>query len=83
MSADLHVRGMGNEAKNWASVPPNLQFYVDDLEDDWTYSYKFDFIFARMLTGALSDWPKFFKQGFEYVVPHPRNLLPRVRLQFV
>lgn len=51
------------------SVPPNVSFYIDDLEDEWTFSLKFDFIYSRMLTASISDWPKFFRQSFEYVYP--------------
>ncbi|KAF4817341.1 putative methyltransferase tdiE [Colletotrichum siamense] len=50
-------------------VPPNVTFYVDDLEDEWTYSYKFDFIYGRMLTGSIADWPKFIRQSFEFLEP--------------
>ncbi|KAF9872378.1 methyltransferase domain-containing protein [Colletotrichum karsti] len=50
-------------------VPPNVTFYVDDLEDDWTYSYKFDFIYGRMLTGSIGDWPRFMRQSFEWLEP--------------
>ncbi|KAM0231915.1 hypothetical protein ACHAPO_008213 [Fusarium lateritium] len=50
-------------------LPTNLEFQVDDLEDEWTYSYKFDFVFARMLTGSIGDWPKFFKQSFDSLNP--------------
>ncbi|KEZ42035.1 hypothetical protein SAPIO_CDS6440 [Scedosporium apiospermum] len=50
-------------------VPPNVRFYVDDLEDQWTFSTKFDLIYARMLTGSLSDWPKFFKQSYDALQP--------------
>ncbi len=49
------------------SVPPNVTFYVDDIEEPWTFSVKFDFIFSRMLTGSLADWPKFFSRAYEYV----------------
>lgn len=52
-----------------AFVPPNLTFYVDDLEEKWTYASKFDFIYARMLTGSLSNWPSFFEQSFEHLNP--------------
>ncbi|KAH8684140.1 S-adenosyl-L-methionine-dependent methyltransferase [Ilyonectria robusta] len=45
-------------------VPANLSFQVDDLEDEWTFSYKFDMVFARMMTGSVGDWPKFFNQSF-------------------
>jgi hypothetical protein len=47
------------------SVPPNLEFFVDDLENDWTYVNKFDFIYARMLTGAIKDWPRLISQAYQ------------------
>ncbi|KAM0347399.1 hypothetical protein ACHAPU_004920 [Fusarium lateritium] len=50
-------------------LPANLEFQVDDLEDEWTYSYKFDFVFARMLTGSIGSWPKFFQQSFDSLNP--------------
>ncbi|KAK2039219.1 methyltransferase domain-containing protein [Colletotrichum somersetense] len=50
-------------------VPPNVTFYVDDVEDEWTYSYKFDFIFGRMLTGSIADWPRFIQQSYEFLEP--------------
>ncbi|EFQ32000.1 methyltransferase domain-containing protein [Colletotrichum graminicola M1.001] len=52
-----------------AFVPPNVTFYIDDVEDDWTYSYKFDFIFGRMLTGSIADWPRFIHQSYEFLEP--------------
>ncbi|EGU76899.1 hypothetical protein FOXB_12587 [Fusarium oxysporum f. sp. conglutinans Fo5176] len=50
-------------------LPTNLQFQVDDLEDEWTFSYNFDFIFARMMTGSIGDFPKFFTQSFKALSP--------------
>jgi hypothetical protein len=50
-------------------IPVNLEFQVDDLEDEWTFSYKFDFIFTRMLTGSIGDWPKFMHQSFANLSP--------------
>lgn len=47
------------------SVPANVTFYVDDLEDDWDYEEPFDFIYGRMLSGALMNYPAFIKQAFE------------------
>ncbi|CAF3457233.1 unnamed protein product [Fusarium graminearum] len=46
-------------------VPPNLTFYIDDIEDQWTFSYKFDMIYARMMTGSIRDWPKFIQQSYD------------------
>ncbi|KAH7124290.1 hypothetical protein EDB81DRAFT_664743, partial [Dactylonectria macrodidyma] len=51
------------------AIHPNVAFYVDDLEDSWDFSTKFDFIFARFLTGSIRDWPKFSRQSFECLTP--------------
>lgn len=50
-------------------VPPNLTFEIDDVEEPWTFSQKFDFIHARMMTGSVVDWPRFFEQAFEFTTP--------------
>jgi trans-aconitate methyltransferase len=50
-------------------VPPNVQFFIDDLEDDWAFGAKFDFIFSRFMTGSIQDFPKFLKQSYEYATP--------------
>ena len=48
-----------------ASVPPNVQFFVDDLEDEWQFEAPFDFIFSRFMTGSIRDWPRYMKQCYE------------------
>ncbi|KAF2467481.1 uncharacterized protein BDR25DRAFT_335907 [Lindgomyces ingoldianus] len=49
------------------NVPPNLNFEVDDLEKDWTFSRKFNYIHCQLMTGAFRDWPRFFMQSFQYL----------------
>jgi SAM-dependent methyltransferase len=46
-------------------VPTNVTFVVDDLEKDWTFSNKFDFIYMRMLSASILDFPAMFKKAFE------------------
>lgn len=50
-------------------VPPNLQFQVDDVEEPWIYSQKFDLIHARSMIGSLADWPKLLAQAYENLAP--------------
>jgi SAM-dependent methyltransferase len=52
-------------------VPPNVQFYVDDAESDWVYhdTEKFDFIHGRALCGGIADWPRFYRQAYEHLLP--------------
>jgi hypothetical protein len=50
-------------------VPPNVHFEVDDVEADWTYSTKFDFIHCRCMGNAIRNWPRLVKQCFEFTKP--------------
>lgn len=45
-----------------------MHFVVDDVEEPWHRSGTFDFIHARMMIGALEDWPRFFRNCFECVI---------------
>ncbi|KPM35008.1 hypothetical protein AK830_g11569 [Neonectria ditissima] len=47
-------------------VLPNLRFQVDDLEELWMFGVKLDFIYSRMMTGALADWLRFFQQAIAW-----------------
>ena len=47
-------------------VPPNVHFEVDDIEEEWTYTRKFDLIHSRYLGGAIRDWPKLVRQAYKY-----------------
>lgn len=43
-------------------VPPNCRFEIDDVEDEWVYSHKFDYIHGRYLLPFLKkDWSHVFK----------------------
>ncbi|MCJ1404190.1 hypothetical protein MMC11_007415 [Xylographa trunciseda] len=52
-----------------AFVPPNCSFIIDNAEEDWVYDKKFDFIHARMLVLGMHDWPRFFRQSWDYMKP--------------
>ncbi|KAH7079454.1 S-adenosyl-L-methionine-dependent methyltransferase [Paraphoma chrysanthemicola] len=49
------------------NVPPNLNFELDDLEKDWTFSRKFDYIHSQMMIGGISNWPRYIGQCFEFL----------------
>ena len=52
-------------------VPPNLHFYVDDVESDWVYDSHeaFDFIHGRSMGGSISNWERLCAQAFEHLKP--------------
>jgi hypothetical protein len=39
-------------------VPPNCRFEIDDSEDEWMYTYKFDYVHGRYICPFLADIPK-------------------------
>ncbi|TEA17859.1 Secondary metabolism regulator LAE1 [Colletotrichum sidae] len=50
-------------------TPPNVRFEVDDLEEDWIYSRKFDYIHSRMMNGCIADWDVYAKKCFDNLSP--------------
>ncbi|KAL0933070.1 methyltransferase [Colletotrichum truncatum] len=50
-------------------TPPNVHYEIDDLEEEWSFSRKFDYIHSMMMTGAFRDWPNFHRQAFENLNP--------------
>lgn len=51
------------------STPPNCRFEVDDVEDEWTFSYKFDFIHGRALISCFRDPASVIGQAFDALAP--------------
>ncbi|KAK5625089.1 hypothetical protein RRF57_000805 [Xylaria bambusicola] len=50
-------------------VPPNCRFEIDDIEDDWMFSMKFDYIHGRHMVGSISDFPKLFTAIYDNLNP--------------
>ncbi|KAF2089174.1 S-adenosyl-L-methionine-dependent methyltransferase [Saccharata proteae CBS 121410] len=49
-------------------VPPNCSFEVDDANEDWTYSRKFDFIHCRQHHCAIKE-KRLFQQALAHLEP--------------
>jgi len=47
------------------SVPPNVRFEIDDLEEPWTFRGNFDYIHSRIMTLAFTDWRAYLQKCFE------------------
>ncbi|KAF4465205.1 methyltransferase [Fusarium albosuccineum] len=52
-----------------SSVPPNVQFLIDDIDDDWHYSEPFDYIHSRMMNFSVANWADYLRKGFENLAP--------------
>ena len=66
-----HADVLGNDLSpiqpKW--VPPNVHFEVDDVESEWTYSKKFDFIHCRTMSACIRDWPLLVRRCMENTTP--------------
>ncbi|KAF9878142.1 methyltransferase domain-containing protein [Colletotrichum karsti] len=71
--ADLHpeaeVLGVDLSPIQPTDVPTNLKFEVDDVEEEWLYSQKFDYIHLRFLNASIADWKKLMARAFEFTKP--------------
>ncbi|KAF1995050.1 S-adenosyl-L-methionine-dependent methyltransferase [Amniculicola lignicola CBS 123094] len=50
-------------------VPPNCSFLIDDIEQEWIFHNKFDFIHTRAMVAAIKNWDAFFKQAYTNLAP--------------
>lgn len=53
-----------------ASVPPNLEFFVDDFTAEWTFTPEsFDFIHARSIYGCVADYETLYGEVLNALKP--------------
>ncbi|EAQ84712.1 hypothetical protein CHGG_08726 [Chaetomium globosum CBS 148.51] len=51
-------------------LPSNCRFEIDDVDDDWVHSHKFDYIHGRyLLPFVKKDWAVFFKSIYDNLNP--------------
>ncbi|KAF6836220.1 methyltransferase domain-containing protein [Colletotrichum musicola] len=50
-------------------VPPNVKFEIDDVEQPWVNTSKFDFIFCRYMAASLGNWPNLMENIYENTKP--------------
>lgn len=52
-------------------VAPNCKFYIEDIEQEWTWSANeaFNLIHGRVLVGGISDWDRLYRQIYRHLKP--------------
>ncbi|OAP64940.1 hypothetical protein AYL99_00912 [Fonsecaea erecta] len=65
----LEVIGVDLSPIQPENVAPNCSFEIDDVEQEWTWSFPFDYIFSRMMVGSFADWPSFISRAYENLTP--------------
>jgi len=64
-----NVIGTDLSAIQPALIPPNLSFELDDVEDDWVFAQKFDYIHGRTLATCFKSPLSVFKKAYEALAP--------------
>ena len=49
--------------------PPNLQFHVDNVEDEWAYGSGFDYVHLRHMCQILKSPGALLTTAYEYAHP--------------
>ncbi|KAG7050626.1 TAM domain methyltransferase [Colletotrichum scovillei] len=52
-----------------ASVPPNVRFEIDDVEEEWTYSEPFHYIHSRFMNASIANWKEYLKKCYDNIAP--------------
>ncbi|KAI8662855.1 hypothetical protein NCS56_01090100 [Fusarium sp. Ph1] len=50
-------------------VPPNVEFFIDDIDEEWNHSAPFDYIHSRMMTSSIGNWPEYLKKIYDNLNP--------------
>ncbi|KAJ3466642.1 hypothetical protein MRS44_004206 [Fusarium solani] len=62
-------------------VPPNVEFFVDDIEEPWSFSQPFDYIHSRMMTFSIKSWPEYIRKIYDNLTPGGYVELVEIDLQ--
>ena len=46
-------------------LPPNVEFFVDDVEDEWVQLSDFDYVHIRVVLSTLKDPRRVLTTAFE------------------
>ncbi|KAL1965535.1 hypothetical protein VTN77DRAFT_5618 [Rasamsonia byssochlamydoides] len=66
-----HVIGNDLSAIQPSWIPPNLEFIIEDFEQEWTYDENyFDFIHTRTIMGCVQDWGWLVRQAYKCLKPN-------------
>ncbi|KJZ68938.1 hypothetical protein HIM_11669 [Hirsutella minnesotensis 3608] len=50
-------------------VPPNVHFFVENVETEWSETEEYDFIHLRGMSGAIKDWQSLFHKIYRALKP--------------
>lgn len=65
---ESHIIGIDLSPIQPTWVTPNVEFLVDDAEDEWI-GQKYDYIHMRLLAGGIKDWAALLRNAYNHLNP--------------
>ncbi|KAK2667039.1 hypothetical protein RAB80_017460 [Fusarium oxysporum f. sp. vasinfectum] len=50
-------------------VPTNVEFQIDDIDEEWNYSVPFTYIHSRMMNMSIQNWEDYLRKIFDNLTP--------------
>ncbi|KAM5527186.1 hypothetical protein FOXYSP1_20455 [Fusarium oxysporum f. sp. phaseoli] len=50
-------------------VPPNVEFLIDDIDEEWDYSAPFSYIYSTMMNMSIQNWEDYLRKMFDNLTP--------------
>ncbi|RYC80941.1 hypothetical protein BFJ63_vAg16161 [Fusarium oxysporum f. sp. narcissi] len=50
-------------------VPANVEFQIDDIDEEWNYSAPFTYIHSRMMNMSIQNWEDYLRKTFDNLAP--------------
>ncbi|CAM1503213.1 Fc.00g079890.m01.CDS01 [Cosmosporella sp. VM-42] len=66
---ESEVIGVDLSPTQASMTPPNCTFEIDDLENEWTWTKPFDFLFSRVMAGSFKDYQAYINQAYKALEP--------------
>ncbi|KAI1259485.1 S-adenosyl-L-methionine-dependent methyltransferase [Xylariaceae sp. FL1019] len=66
---DAEILGLDLSPIQPTSVPPNVSFQIDDIEDTWVHDDDYDLIHMRESSGYMVSTPKVIESAFKHLKP--------------
>ncbi|KAI8715715.1 hypothetical protein NCS52_01079800 [Fusarium sp. LHS14.1] len=60
---EAHVVGVDLSPIQPTIVPPSVEFFIDDIDEEWNHSATFDYIHSRMMTSRSGTGPTISKRS--------------------
>ncbi|KAJ3545024.1 hypothetical protein NM208_g2720 [Fusarium decemcellulare] len=66
---DAEVIGIDLSPIQPTCIPPNVEFVIDDIEDDWDYLGEFDYVHSRFMNLSIQDWKGYLENIYKNLTP--------------